>query len=196
MRRARCRLSSIELPPRLPIVELPAATELCRIHLRSHSAVWFNRGETYRFNAPAGEYGVCYLGNSLEVSFLETLLRGAPIRIVSRAALAARFATTLPLARPLRLVQLHSQGLVALRLSADVPHREPYQECQQLALSLWQHREEVDGIEYRSRWDDSRLCVALFDRASAALGVATTAMPLDDLGRVRPILRHYGIRVI
>ncbi len=189
-------MSSIELPPRLPIVELPAGTELYRIHLRSYSAVWFDRGNTYRFNAPAGEYGMCYLGDSLEVAFLETLLRGAPIRVVSRAALAARFATALPLARSVRLVQLHSRGLVALRLSADVPHREPYQECQRLALSLWQHREEVDGIEYRSRWDDSRLCVALFDRAATALGAATTATPLDDLGRVRPLLRHYRVRVI
>ncbi len=101
-------MSSIELPPRLPIVELPAGTELYRIHLWSYSAAWFDRGNTYRFNAPAGEYGVCYLGDSLEVSFLETLLRGAPIRVVSRAALAGRFATTLPLARPVRLVQLHT----------------------------------------------------------------------------------------
>lgn len=189
-------MSRFELPARLPIVELPAGTELYRVHLRNHSALWFDRGNNYRFNAPAGEYGVCYLGASLEVAFLETLLRGDPIRVVARTALAARFATTLPLTRPIRLVQLHSQGLVMLRLPADVPHREPYQECQQLALSIWHHREEVDGIEYRSRWDDSRLCVALFDRAASVLGPATTTIPLDDLGRVRPILRHYEMRVI
>ena len=185
-----------KLPRRLPIVESPAGTELWRIHRRTHAPLWFSRESDFRFNAPGEEYGVCYLGDSLEVSFLETLVRGSRFRIVSRAALTTRFGTAIAHSRSLRLLRLYSDGLVALGLSADVPHHDSYAECQQLALAAWQHPDTVDGIEYRSRWDDSRLCAAIFDRAASALKPAGDSVPLDDLARISSLLRYYGIRVI
>lgn len=126
---------------------------------------------------------------------METLVRGSPVRVVARFALAARFATPLALTRPARLLRLHSDGLVALRLPVDAPHREPYRECQDLALETWRHPEALDGIEYRSRWDDARLCMALFDRVADLLAPGAP-VPLDDLGGIRPILHRYDIRVV
>ncbi|MBV9109875.1 MAG: RES family NAD+ phosphorylase [Gemmatimonadetes bacterium] len=77
-----------------------------------------------------------------------------------------------------------------------MPHGFPYAECQALALAVWEHADGVDGIEYRSRWDDSRLCIALFDRAADAVGAPGPAHPLDTPALVRPILRHYGIGAV
>lgn len=95
----------------------------------------------------------------------------------------------------LSLIRLHSEGLPRLALSADIPHRTPHEQCQALALAVHAHGDVVDGIEYRSRWDDSRLCVALFDRAAAKVS-AKDRIRLDDLARVRGVLAHYDVGVI
>ena len=188
------------LPAALPTSELPAGTVFWRIHRRAHGAVWFGPAPdappTFRFDAPAGEYRACYLGDSIEASFVETLVRGSANRAVSRDDLRLRLATPLPLARDVRLARLHSDGLVRLALPADVPHAFPYDECQALALEIWRHSDTVDGIEYRSRWDDSRLCVALFDRAVDALVAAGPPLELSDLSVIRPILRLSDVGVV
>lgn len=124
------------------------------------------------------------------------MVRGGGTRLLSLHDLRARHATAVPLARELRLARIHSDGLVHLALPADVPHAYPYDRCQQLALELWRHADAVDGIEYRSRWDDSLLCVALFDRAGSALGAPVPPLPLDDVRVIRPLLDRYGVRVV
>lgn len=172
-----------------------ARTTLVRIHRRIHSPVYFDRSQGGRFNAPAGEFGVCYFGEDLACSFLETLVRGSFTRVVPRSELAARSATTFELVRPLTLFRVHSDGLVHLSLTADFPHRVPYDDCQSFALNVWQQA-GIDGIEYRSRWDDSLLCVALFDRAAESVQPAGERIEIDDLSRVRPILRRYDIGLI
>ena len=145
--------------------------------------------------SPAGEFRVCYLGQSLEAAFVETMVRGRGRLILALAELRARAAAAFPLERDLRLARLHSDGLVRLSLSAAAPHAEAYADCRRLSLELWHHADEVDGIEYRSRWDDSLLCVALFDRAAQALHPAHRSIPLDSTTLIRPVMRHYGIGV-
>ena len=190
----------MSLPARLPVGTIPAGTPLWRIHRRAHGPVWFGPAPgdppTHRFDAPGGEYRACYFGDSPEVAFVETVVRGNSARVVPLSDLRARCATPVPLARDLRVVRLHSDGLVRLALPADVPHAVPYDRCQALALELWGHADGLDGIEYRSRWDDGRLCLALLDRASGALGPAGPSVALDDPTFVRPILRLYGIGIV
>jgi hypothetical protein len=186
----------VTLPPDLPVSTLPATAKLWRIHRAGYGPLWFgpapNDPPQNRFDAPAGEFRVCYLGQELEAAFVETLMRGRANRLIALAELKERAASVVPLVRDLRLARLHSAGLVHLGMSAAVPHADEYDECHELALSVWNHAGAVDGIEYRSRWEDSRLCVALFDRASDALGTPTTE-PLARSSLVRPVLRQYGI---
>ena len=177
------------------IVERPAETRLVRIHRRIHDVLYFAVDGRGRFDAPQGDFGTCYFGDSLACSFLETLIRGSRHRVVARADIEARAVATFTVARPLRLFMLHSEGLVLRGLPADFPHREPYTECQKLAIDVWQER-DVDGIEYRCRWDDSLLCTALFDRARDALRLPGESVPLYELARLRPVLRTYGIGMI
>jgi hypothetical protein len=190
----------VTLPRRLPVATVAAGAGLWRIHQRVHGAVWFgpapgNPPEN-RFDAPAGQFRVCYFGESLEAAFVETLIRGRSRLLVSLAELRDRVATTVPTARPLRLARLHSDGLVRLSLPASVPHGFPYGECQDLALAISEHSDEVDGIEYRSRWDDSQLCVALFDRARDGAGEPADPHPIHLAPEIRPVLRKYGIGVV
>ena len=187
------------LPRRLPVGHLPGETQLWRIHERMHEPLWFGPSPgcppQNRFDAPGGEFRVCYFGESLEAAFVETMVRGRSRLMVALAELHARVATAVPLARDLRLVRLHSDGLVRFSLSAAAPHAETYAECRRLAHALWNHPDEIDGIEYRSRWDDSEFCIALFDRASAALAPASPPLPLDAPAVIRPVLRRYHVGV-
>jgi hypothetical protein len=189
----------VTLPPDLPVSTLPAETKLWRVHQAAFGPLWFGPAHGQpprnRFDAPAGEFRVCYFGEELEGAFVETLMRGRARRLVRLSELKERAASVVPVTREIRLARVHSDGLVHLALSAGVPHAEPYDDCHALALDVWRHVHGVDGIEYRSRWDDSRLCVALFDRAGDALGSPHTR-PLGSPSLVRPVLRHYGIGVV
>lgn len=191
----------IPLPDTLPAVVVPARTVLWRVHPRGRDALWFgpdpSRPPAGRFDAPAHEYGLCYFGDSLEVSVAETLIRGlGPIRAIARARLQERSASRVVLREPLRMAQLEGPGLVRLGASASLVHAHPYDECQRLALELWRHAEGVDGIQYRSRWDNSRLCWAVFDRARPKLGEPGGTLWLGDPHVVLPVLDHYDIGVV
>jgi len=145
-----------------------------------------------RFNAPGYEYGVCYFGLSLDVAFAETLLRNPSSRLLGGSDLAVRSISTGHLTRGLQLVQLHGPGLNRLEITAETVHG-PHDICRRLALELWRHPKQVDGIAYRSRFDDDELCVALFDRAIDAIAIDATEGLLDDMRRLGRILDKYDV---
>lgn len=181
----------------LPNVVIPAGSQLWRVHRSDLDAVWFGPspggGPCNRFDAPHGEYRVCYLGDSPEVAFAETLVRQARTRMVRRPQLDERSASRIPVVRDLKLARFHGPGLVRLGVGAEIAHGHPYERCQSIALDLWNHGDAVDGIEYRSRWDNDRLCVALFDRAGDALDAPDHTRSLGEPGLLLPILRLYDI---
>lgn len=188
-------------PPRsLPVVALRAGSGLWRVHRAARPAEWFGPapGEppSNRFDAPRGEYRICYFGDSPEVSFAETLIRQPRSRLIQRRQLEERCVSRIPLRRDLRLACFHGPGLVRLEVGADVAHGQPYDRCQEIGAMLWAHRDLLDGIEYRSRWDNDRLCVALFDRAADALDVPDRVHPLTEPAILDPILRLYDVGVI
>lgn len=183
------------LPVELPIVARDEESTLWRVRQRLHPVTFFDSRATHRFNAPGAEFGVCYFAESLEAALLETLIRGSAGRVIPKRELDVRHASSVRLRRRIRLLQFHSDGLVGLGCSADVPHRVPYAECQRWALAVWRHEAGLDGIEYRSRWNDRLFSVALFHRATDALDVRGTSIALNDLRHIRPILRHYDIGV-
>lgn len=84
--------------------------------------------------------------------------------------------------RPLRLVDLTGPGLSQIgadsRLAAG-----SYDLSQRWALAFYEHPDQPDGILYRSRHDPSRLCAAIFDRATDAL-TATSLGSLADAHNV------------
>ena len=188
------------LPGSLPTIMVRQGTPWWRVHSAAHGPVWFGpapgRGPRNRFDAPNREYRVCYLGDSPEVSIAETIIRQPHTRLVSRTVLEASIASRFPISRELKLVRLHGPGLLRLGIGADVAHGYPYDQCQQLALELWQHGDAVDGIEYLSRWDNDRFCFALFDRAADALGAPDHTLSLADPRRTSPILHRYRIGIL
>lgn len=177
----------------LPLEKRRAGETCVRIHRSIHDPRWFNRDAAgYRFNAPNGVFGVCYLGLSFEVALAETLPRNPESRLLAREDLAVRSVSTGRLARAITLVQLHGPGLARLRITAELLHG-PHEACRQLALELWGHRRLVDGIAYRSRFDNDEICVALFDRAADALAFHSTEELLADERRLGRTLDRYRV---
>lgn len=166
----------------LPLHLLPAGTVLARIHRAEYEPLFFGpgagRAPMGRWDAPAGEFGVCYLAEEARTAFAETFLRTPGETLLSDAALAGRSLARMRLKRALRLVALHGEGLARLGATAAVCSG-PYAVCRAWSLALHGHPERPDGIRYRARHDDDGFAVALFTRGADALAV-TTRYSLDS----------------
>ena len=167
-----------------------------RIHRSIHEPLWFGPDRkapaSGRFSAPGHEYGVCYFGMSFDVAFAETLLRNPASRLLSRADLAERSISSGHLAREIQLAQLHGAGLTRLGITAGMVHG-PHDACRSLALALWKHPARVDGIAYRSRFDNDEICIALFDRARGAVMIDITEGLAEDEMRLGRMLDKYDV---
>jgi hypothetical protein len=186
---------SIRLPKAPPIVDVSVTQVLWRVHQLAHEPVWFGPAPGNpphgRFDAPDHEFGVCYLGATPGVTILETLVRGLKVPIIPRSALQMRGLSAIALAEPLRMLQLEGKGLPSFRVSAHEICGPDAADCQDFARRVHAKLMDVDGIQYRSRWDTSELCWAVFERARARLGKVLGTQRLDNPAVVRPALLPY-----
>jgi RES domain len=146
----------------LPIQPLERGTVLFRLHQSNYGAIYFNPDPSWRFNAPSGkEYGVLYAALDYYAALRETL-KPDKFNILSTNFLRSRCLSKLTLMRDLRLVDLAGAGLT--RIGADGRLTTgSYQISQSWSHALYRHPDRVDGLYYCSRYDPSKLCVALYD---------------------------------
>jgi hypothetical protein len=186
---------SIRLPTDPPLVDVPVTQVLWRVHPASFDPIWFGPAAgdppKGRFDAPCGEYGICYFGATSGVSIMETLVRGRKMSVIKPTELHDRALSSLSVATPLTVLQLEGKGLASFEISADAVSRGDYRSCQDLARRVYAEFDVVDGIQYRSRWDTSELCWAIFDRAKSKLGTVLGTQSLNDPAVVRPALLPY-----
>jgi hypothetical protein len=152
-----------------------------------------------RFDAPSGEYGVLYLGDSPHCAFAETYgrLEQATYPIISIEELRRRRLSFVQFDRELRVVDLTGPGLAKLRADNRLCDGD-YRIAQRWSRALWSHPEQPDGLRYRSRHDPSRLCLALFDRVESVV-VSTDQGSLGDPSvreLLAQILDTYGFGLI
>jgi hypothetical protein len=179
---------------RLPLRTIVAETALWRIHDDRRDPVWFgpapDAGARNRFDAPAGEFRICYFGLSLEAAFAETFLRNPGRKIVDRTLLGSRALTVLRNRRALSVVRLHGPGLARAGATAEVTHGPDYGLARAWSLALWSHPSRPDGILYSSRHDDDEICLAVFDRASDAIHPERSERLLSSPSLPRLLLRY------
>jgi hypothetical protein len=185
------------LPKRLPLSQVKAGTRWMRIHAQGRNALWFGPGSgrqpIHRFDDPEGRFRVCYFGTTLEVCFAETFLRNPPVRILALDDLAGRSIATVEASRDLRLVPIHSPSLARLGVTAELASGSDYVASRLWSRALWEHSDKPDGILYRSRHDDSALCVAVYDRARDGLTVVGENALTEDAQQLARLLRRYGL---
>ena len=133
------------------------------------------------------------MGTTLEVCFAETFLRNPPVRILALDDLAGRFIATVEVRRDLRLVPIHGSSLARLGVTAELASGSDYVEAQLWSRALWEHSKQPDGILYRSRHDDSALCVAVYDRARDGLEIVRDHSLAEDARQLARLLQRYGL---
>jgi len=163
----------------LPIRELRSSEVLFRIHRKEWDPLFFGRAAEARMKqrwyAPDESYGVCYLAVDPYIAFAETMLRKHGLASVEFVELSVRAIASVTVLEPLRLVRFHGSGLKRLSADASVVHG-PYEVTWAWSQAIHGHPDEVDGICYRARHDDSDFSVALFDRAQAKVDLRYTTI--------------------
>ena len=162
-----------------------------RLHSHNYKPLFFSRKGSGRFDGPKQGYGILYVGEDEYCAFIETFGRTHGARGVEEAALRRRGLARIETSHALRLVDALGDGLVKLGADARLASG-PYLMSRQWAKAIWEHPEGVDGIRYRSRHDDTRICCGLFDRAGGKLEVIDSWNLIEDCPQLlADILAHY-----
>jgi hypothetical protein len=186
---------SASKPVKAPVVRITKGTVLYRVHGEARAARWYGRRDaTSRWDDPDGDFGVLYLGRSPIGAFAETLLRTPADRDVLWSRAEQRRQAAFKSLELLQLAKLHGEGLAWFEVTAAQIAEADYSVPQGLSRRI--HAVfAVDGIQYRSRFDNDELCVALFDRADSKLELVAEGNPIDKTW-ARQTLTRRGYRLI
>lgn len=167
-----------------------------RLHRCRRSARFFGKTGLYRFDAPAGEYGVLYAGEDDFCAFVEAFGDPLDIRVISRGDLRQYCLSRVTASRPLHLVDLTAHGLSQLGADGRLTSGDDYALSQRWGRALWGHPQQPDGLVYRARHDPSKESVAIFDRATLVLRLRRLRRVLDDQAHLGEILKCYGFALV
>ena len=93
----------------------------------------------------------------------------------------------------LRLVPIHGSSLARSGVTTVLASGSKLCGLAIVVAPLWEHGDQPDGILYRSRHDDSALCVALYDRAKDGLAIFQDHSLAEDPQQLGRLLRSYGL---
>ena len=160
-----------------------------RVHKVGHGPLFFGTGGKNRFDAPAGEFGVLYVGVDAHCAFIETFGHATGVRSVTMGELAVRGIAVITSARPLRLLDLTGKGLARIGADARLTSGDDYRLSHRWSKAIHDHPSQPDGTLYRARHDPSRLSAAIFSRVEPALSIVSDTTFLDpayapQLGRI------------
>lgn len=187
-------------PPSLQTDAFPATAfspaGLYRVSGHHTGEPYFGTSGANRFDAPAGQYGACYLGETMSVALAESVLHDEepdkgvfkipPSMLVNKYLL--RFN-----GQPLRLLALMGALLKRLGGSADLAGTGDYGLTQQWALAVFHNPLDYDGILYMSRHLNNKRAVVLFDRAGNKINMRS-AVPLISAPGFATAARTLGIQ--
>jgi len=134
--------------------------------------LYFNETKDGRYNAPDGSYGVCYMADSVECAFAESIghsvavrFQPARVKLLDVSELRAVNVFQVKATDTLRCVSLYSAGLPSLSLDNRINTSPPPYKTPQ-AWSKWIHESpnKPGGILYHSRHLPDGKCTAVFSR--------------------------------
>lgn len=131
------------------------------------SALFFDRTDK-GFDGQQQEYGILYVGADEYAAFIECFGRTHGARGVAELTLQQRNLIRITSSRPLVLADLTGNGLVKLGADARLASGS-YLMARKWAQAIYAHPQQVDGIRYHSRHDDTRFCWGLFDKSQLLL---------------------------
>jgi hypothetical protein len=168
----------------LPIIEVTGAFR--RIHQTAFDPLFWGMTAANRYDDPAGaagDFGTLYLARDHFGAFIESF-GDSEGNTVSYATLDVRSIAEIRTMEPIRAVDLTAEGAAWLGAAGEVTAGD-HALSQRWARALWGHPTSPQGIYYRARHDQSRFCVAVFDRAKTTVMLASTVRLLDPSFRPR-----------
>lgn len=154
----------------LRTIELTAGHAMVRVHALDRDPLFFGpavgKPPMNRFDAPNQEYRVLYTAERLEGAFVETVLRRPTGRILRRAVVEERGWSVVRPSRPLKLAKVFGDGLQFHQIDAGEISADNYGPSRALALAFHTDFHDLDGLAYKSRYDNEEFCYAIFDRVA------------------------------
>lgn len=158
----------------LNIAPIAAGEEFGRIHRLAYpDPLSFGKNPTRlsdpRKRIPANRFGVLYLGSSLKVCFLETILRDQRDGVVGdveveESELDERLYTEVRVREPLRLLDLTGDGPVRMGIPSDVVRGSRQGLARKWSVAFHDHPAVIDGIVYPSRLNNETN-LAIYERS-------------------------------
>jgi hypothetical protein len=90
-------------------------------------------------------------------------------------------------------VPIHGPSLARLGVTAELASANDYATSQLWSRALWEHKDQPDGVQYRSRHDDSALCIAVYDRAKEGLAIVQEDALVEDPRQLARLLKRYSV---
>ena len=185
---------------RLALVAVDAS-KLVRLTRFPGSEPHWGKAARYRFDDPAGYFGVTYAAFALEVAFAETLLheQGCFMGqrwIIEQARIEERYLVRYAASerKPLHLADFTGAALKRLGLNNDLCAWDDYAASMQLAAVLHAQVPVADGILYVSRQVNTERAVALFERSGVRCEPA--ALPLSAHPDYAALLDAFGVELL
>jgi RES domain len=185
-----------DLSSRAPLIHVSTEADIWyRSHSMDKDPLFFGNTITQRWDAPAGEYGVLYLGSDEFCAFMESIGRGVlRTRLVTKNQVEQKGFSKIRFAKSLRLIDLVSSGgLARVGAEGSLSSGSGYKNSQRWSKALRDHPEKPDGIYYYSRHDPARTACALYDHcASVVQPIGPPQRWNADRVLLARILDHYG----
>ena len=157
-------------------------------------SLFFGKFATERFDDPARDFGVCYLGVDTYTAFIECFRQRARFKCVAESEIQQSSVVRVQIS-PLNLLDITGPGLAHLGQTGNLTSSESHVESQIFSRRIFEHPENVDGILYRAKQDPNRFSIALFERAEHKV-TADTSAEWHGHGQLVEILDHYELGLI
>ena len=170
------------LPTTLPLEETLTEAGYFRIVRTAFSALepGFRATTTYRFDAPDQSFETLYCARDFKTCFLETVVRDRPDLNIPKSEYDSRSVVLLLLdTSKLRLVSLHGNAAIRMRLDFSDLMWKKYEYTQALSKSIHDHTDAPDGIVYKARFDPEAKSVVLFNRAQPHVRLFPGSKPVE-----------------
>jgi hypothetical protein len=170
---------------------------MIRVHRHDRGPVFFGPAAGQppgnRFDAPDGQYRTFYAAERIEGAFVETVLRRPAGRVLRREFVWERSFTSIEVQRQLTLAKIYDEGLQVHGIDAGAISVDRYDPSRLLALALYEEFPSVDGLAYRSRYNNGEICYALFDRVEAGVLSPSGTMSFERVPElVDRLMRLHG----
>ena len=148
----------------------------------------------------ADRFSVVYLGSTLKVCFLETILRDRGNGrlgdwLVEAAELDGWSCAEIAVVAPLRLVELRGDAPARMGIPSDALRASSHEFGQAWSAALWSHEERPDGLIYSSRLNEDTN-VVVYDRALPKLRTTATPRLLECRSELADVLRDLAVALI